>query len=62
MSIRLIARDLYRVRREIEALEKRMADTPRSERSALEDSLRRLKAEHAHLRQALDGAKDAKTP
>ena len=62
MSIRLIARDLYRVRREIEALEKRMANTPRSERPALEDSLRRLKAEQAHLRQALDGAKDTNNP
>ena len=58
MSIRLLAQDLYRVWREIEALEKRIAQAPLSERPALEQSLRQLKVEHARLRQALDGAKD----
>ncbi len=58
MSIRLLARDLYRVWREIEALQRQIARAPSSQRSTLEESLRRLKAEHARLRQALDGAKD----
>ena len=58
MSIRLIALDLYRVWREIQALEKQIVRAPMHERTALEESLRRLKAEHARLRQALDGAKD----
>ncbi len=57
MSIRLVAQDLYRTRREIEALEKRLAQAPPGERQALEGSLRRLKAEHDRLRRALDGAK-----
>ena len=57
MSIRLIAQDLYRVWREIEALEKQLTQAPFSERQALEEALRRLKAEHVRLRQALDGSK-----
>ena len=57
MSIRLIARDLYRVRREIEALEKQLAQAPLSERPVMEEDLRRLKAEHTRLRHALDGSK-----
>ena len=58
MSIRLIAQDLYRVWRKIEALEKQIAQAPGNERLALENALRQLKNEHAYLRQALDGAKD----
>ncbi len=58
MSIRLIALDLYRVWREIQALEKQLVRAPLSERPALEESLRLLRAEHTRLRQALDGAKD----
>jgi hypothetical protein len=58
MSIRLIARDLYRVLRKIEALEKQMAQAPLSERPAMEQKLRRRRAEQAQLRRALDGAKD----
>ncbi len=58
MSIRLIALDLYRAWREIQALEDRISRAPASARPALEESLRKLKAEHTRLRQALDGAKD----
>ncbi len=57
MSIRLIAQDLYRVWREIEAVEKQLANAPFGEKPALEETLRRLRAEHHRLRQALDGAK-----
>mgnify|MGYP001600938097 CR=1 FL=1 len=57
MSIRLIAQDLYRVWREIEALKKQLAQAPIGERPAMEEELRRLKAEHNRLRQALDGSK-----
>ena len=57
MSIRLIAQDLYRVLREIDELERRIAQAPVSERPALEDDLRRHKAEQTRLRRALDGAK-----
>ncbi len=57
MSIRLIAQDLYRVWREIEALEKQLAQASFIERPAMEEDLRRLKAEHTRLRRALDGSK-----
>jgi hypothetical protein len=57
MSIRLIARDLYRVLREIEDLEKQIAQAPPSKRPAMEQALRRRRAEQVQLRRALDGAK-----
>jgi hypothetical protein len=57
MSIRLLAQDLYRVLRDIEELENRIAQAPVSERPSLEDALRRHKAEQVRLRRALDGAK-----
>jgi NTP pyrophosphatase (non-canonical NTP hydrolase) len=41
----------------IEALEKKIARTPVSERQTLEAELRRLRAEYVELRRALDGAK-----
>ncbi len=59
MSIRLLARDLYRVLREIKALEKRLSEAPLSARPELEEKLRRRRAEQARLRRALDGAKNA---
>lgn len=57
MSIRLLAQDLYRVLREIEKLEKAIGQAPANQRSTLEDTLRRRRAEQARLRRALDGAK-----
>ena len=57
MSIRLIAKDLYRVMHAIENLEKQIARTPVHERPNLEAKLRRLRAEYGDLRRALDGAK-----
>ena len=57
MSIRLIAKDLYRVMHAIETLEKQIARTPFNERQPLEAELRKLRAEYSDLRRALDGAK-----
>ena len=57
MSIRLIAKDLYRVMHAIEDLEKQIARTPVNERQNLEATLRKLRAECGDLRRALDGAK-----
>ena len=57
MSIRLIAKDMYRVMHAIEVLEKRIAQAPVNERSKLEAELRKLRGEYAELRGALDGAK-----
>ena len=57
MSIRLITKDLYRVMHAIENLEREIARAPVNERQGLETELRKLRAEHADLRRALDGAK-----
>jgi len=58
MSIRLIARDLYRLKREVESLEKEAENAPASMRAALEERLRRARAEYRRMRQVLDGAKE----
>ncbi|MDJ0666214.1 MAG: hypothetical protein QNJ61_03025 [Desulfobacterales bacterium] len=57
MSIRLIAKDLYRVMHAIESLEEQIAKAPFQKRHALEAELRKLRAEYTDLRRALDGAK-----
>jgi hypothetical protein len=58
MSIRLIARDLYRLQKEVERLEKELADTPLSEQAPVKDQLRKRRAERDRLRGALEGAKE----
>jgi hypothetical protein len=57
MSIRLLAKDLYRVLREVETLEQQIADAPQSDRPALEARLRAARAEMKQLKDALDGSK-----
>jgi uncharacterized protein YlxW (UPF0749 family) len=59
MSIRLLAKDLYRLQREVEALERKMASASLREQAALEARLRETRAERDRLRGALDGQKDA---
>jgi hypothetical protein len=58
MSVRLIAKDLYRIIREVETLEKQIETSPPQKREALEDQLRTLKAERNQMRRILDGSKD----
>lgn len=58
MSITLIAKDLYRIIREVEALEKKIEASPPQKRDALEDQLRQLKAEQNQMRRILEGSKD----
>lgn len=58
MSIRLIAKDLYHLIREVEALEKEIASAPAHRQEALRDRFRRLKAERDRVRQMLEGSKD----
>ncbi|MEW5908435.1 MAG: hypothetical protein AB1659_01390 [Thermodesulfobacteriota bacterium] len=58
MSIRLIAKDLYRLIREVESLEKEIETAPSHKQEALKDRLRRLKAERDHIRRMLEGSKD----
>jgi hypothetical protein len=58
VSIKLIARDLYRLERETADLERRLSACGGSEREALEDRLRRTRAERNRMRKILEGAKD----
>ncbi|OQX22906.1 MAG: hypothetical protein BWK80_28770 [Desulfobacteraceae bacterium IS3] len=58
MSITLIAKDLYRMIREVETLEKKIETAPSHKREALEDQLRTVKAERDYIRRMLDGSKD----
>jgi hypothetical protein len=55
MSIKLLARDLYRLQQQVERLEKELAAAPVEKRSQLEETLRRVRAEKMSLRRALDG-------
>lgn len=55
MSIKLLAQDLYRYQKEVERLEKEMALAPIGKRTAIEEKLRKAKAEKEFLRRALDG-------
>ncbi|MBN2124939.1 MAG: hypothetical protein JW821_11640 [Deltaproteobacteria bacterium] len=58
MSIRLIAQDLYRLQREVDELERRLKAAPAGEKEALEDELRKVKAERTRMQRILDGAKE----
>ncbi len=58
MSIRLLAKDLYRLMREVADLQRQVDDAPPDKKESLEDRLRKLKAEHDRLRRALDGNKE----
>lgn len=55
MSIKLLARDLYRYQQQVEALEKKLAAADPSGRLQLAEQLRRAKSERDALRRALDG-------
>jgi hypothetical protein len=61
MSIRMLAIELYRVKREIEGLERELKGLkPDSQgRSELEKKLVEARAEHARLKKMLDGAKES---
>ena len=61
MSIRLIARDLYRLIREVSELEKQIDDALLERQEALTDELRKAKVERDRLRLALDGSKEIPT-
>jgi phage FluMu protein gp41 len=55
MSIKLLARDLYRLQQQVERLEKELAEAPVEKRSEIETTLRMVQAERISLRRALDG-------
>ena len=59
MSIRLIAKELYRLQQEVEKLEHELASAPAGQREALTDQLRKTRAERNRMRRALDGTKES---
>jgi histidinol-phosphate/aromatic aminotransferase/cobyric acid decarboxylase-like protein len=62
MSIRLIAKDLYRLRQEVERLETELAAAPMAKQEAIQTRLRQARAERDRLRATLDGRKDSPHP
>ena len=58
MPLKLIARDLYRLKQEVEKLEQQVESAPMGERADLEDKLRKAKAERERLQKMLDGNKE----
>ncbi len=58
MSIRLIAKDLYRLEKDVEQLEEALEQSPAEERPGLEEKLRKARAERDRLRAMLEGSKE----
>ena len=58
MSLRLIAKDLYKLQQTVARLEKQLADGPAHKRDELRLVLARARAERDQMRQILDGRLD----
>ena len=58
MTIRAIAKDLYRLQQEVEMLEKKLETTPQQKKADIKRQLTKTKAEHRRLRRILDGQLD----
>lgn len=58
MSLRLIARDLYRLQQKVDRLEKALAEAPYARREALEGELKQAKSERNMVKRLLDGRLD----
>ena len=61
MSIRAIARDLYKVKCEIVEIEKKIEVAAVIELKELKIELKALESEHALIRRMLDGEKESST-
>lgn len=61
MSIRLIAKDLYRLQQEVDKIEKQIENAAYEKQETLKDQLRKIKAERDRIRRMLDGSKDSPT-
>ncbi len=55
MSLRMIAKDLYRLQQTVDGLEKQLLDCPPHKRDELHHALARAKAERDQMRRILDG-------
>ena len=62
MSIRQIARELYRSRQQVEKLEKELAAAPHSEQEEIEEIRERLRGARAEMQQLENIMAGAKTP
>jgi hypothetical protein len=62
MSIRLIAKDLYRLHQEVERLQTELAAAPLGRQAALQTKLRQTRIERDRLRATLYGRKDSPHP
>ena len=62
MSIQLIAKELYRLLREVNELENAVAAADGRRKEALSERLRKLRAEYRRMRAVLDGQKDTGSP
>ena len=58
MSIRFIARDLYRLEQDVERLQTLLKNAPSNEKSDMENRLYSLRAERDHLRALLEAKKE----
>jgi len=58
MTIRELAKDLYRLQQEVTILEKELETAPIEKHSTIEQHLRQAKAERDRMRRILDGQLD----
>ena len=58
MSIRMIARDLYRLKKEVELLEEEYKSAPNNMKDEAADLLRKKKAELIRMQGILNGSKE----
>jgi hypothetical protein len=58
MSVRMIARDLYRLQQEVDRLESQLKACPSAKREELEDQFRKAKAERDRVKRMLEGSKE----
>jgi hypothetical protein len=58
MSVRMIARDLYRLQQEVDRLEIQLKACPPAKREELEDQFRKAKAERDRVKRMLEGSKE----
>lgn len=57
MSIRLIAKELYQLQREVERLEGELRLSREPDRDLLQDELRKVRAERDRIKRVLEGSK-----
>ena len=58
MSIRMIAKDIYRLYQEVETLEEQVKNTSSEKQAEVKDLLRKRRAELIRMQHMLEGAKE----